>query len=141
MINICFRLHKWNIEIQAEVPKYIQVLRANLSYYLNGPLGMGWIKKSDPRKICFKIYDRTGKEKEIRSKLDQKNLSQLTQYGLCRIVNSKSGDISVFLNTRRHISDSLIYHGGFLHPLFLNLLSFRAMLMHASLVSKKIPAF
>lgn len=137
MNAFCFRLHEWEIEIHTEVPRYLQTLRANLPYYLNGSSKNIRTKIFDRRKICFNIYHRTGNEKWIASELDQKALSQLRQYGFCQIVNVRTRSASIFLSAKRKISDNVLYHAGFLHPLFLNLLQFRATLVHASLVSKR----
>ena len=130
-----FKLHDWEIKVHTEVPRYIQTLSTHLPYYFDGSFQKKKSKKNKTRRICFKIYERT--EKEITSELDQKDLFQLKQHGICRIVNTKLGNISIFLNANRKILDTVIYHAGFLHPLFLNLLPFGATLMHASLVSKR----
>lgn len=132
----CFRLHEWQIEIHTEVPRYIQTLRRYLPCYFNDSFRNRQTKTSKQRKICFKIFDRTEKEKRISSEFDQKSLSQLRQLGICSKVNSGTGTISIFVNTEKKISDNIIYHAGFLHPLFLNLLPYHATLMHASLVKK-----
>jgi len=136
MNAFCFRLHEWEIEIHTEVPRYIQTLRANLPYYLNGSQKKG-PKNTDQQKIYFKICHRTEKEKGIALELDQNNISQLRQYGICQVVNTITRNVAIFMNANRKILDPVIYHAGFLYPLFLNLLQFHATLVHASLVSKR----
>lgn len=135
------KLHHWNIEVHTEVARYIQILRNHLSYYLIHPSKTEKAKTSEQRRICFHIFHRTGKEKGICSQLAQKKIFQLTQHGICQIINSETGQISIFINPEKNIPDNVVYHGGFLHPLFLNLLPFHATLIHASLVSKKNQAF
>ncbi len=135
--TVRFRLHRWGIEIHAEVPRYIQMLRTNLSYYLNNSSRNKRTKTSELRKIRFNIYHRTEKEKWMIPVFNQKKFYQWKHYGICQNVNSETGDTSVFINAKRKIPNNVIYHAGFLHPLFLNLLPSRATLIHASLVSKQ----
>ncbi len=136
MNTVRFKLHEWELEICTEVPSYIQMLRMNLPDYLKHSSQKNRTRKSERGKICFNIYHRTGSEKGITSELNQKAISRLKQHGFCQIVDTKTRNVSTFLNANRKIQDSALYHGGFLYPLFLNLLRFRAALIHASLVSK-----
>lgn len=130
-----FYLHDWRIEIYSACPRYLKIIKKNLSYYFKNYKIKGTDKRDGLKAITFRIDSRSGKEAGIQHEIDGYGQYVLKEDGCWRAMDPQARIATVYMSKERPASESLIYHGGFLYPLSRIIGQNGGFLTHAALVS------
>ncbi len=135
--RVTFCLHDWRVKFHSTCPRYLKIIKKNLSYYFKNSGIRRTNKGSCQKMVTFRIDSRSGKEAGIEHEIDGHGQYVLKEDGCWRSIDLQTRAVAVYLSKERPVSESLIYHGGFLYPLSRIMSQSGAFLTHAALLSMK----